>query len=197
MTIEEILDVQNLGISGDMILIEYKSSEPIERFSWGELIPSLSNYGVVVVDFYGIGEILLRKFIRKSGKEYALILDALRDIKVVKVGPGAVSYGELLTEVSPSYDPQIFLKHYYSIMTRISRLPKKPRYMIVFGLSHYIHFEPDSSMKALLTAVSSIPAEDLVKIVLVNKEILNEAQLSLLREVSTIVGVFEDGDLVF
>jgi hypothetical protein len=197
MTIGGIFDIQGLGLSGDIILVEYTSNEPVENVSWGELIPSISNYGVVVADFYGIGEILLRKFIRRSGKEYTRVLDALRDIKVVKIGPGAVSYGELLVEISPTYDTQLFLKHYYSILSRISRLPQKPRYMVIFGLSHYIYFNPDSSLKSILTAVSAIPAEDLVKIAFVNREILQDAHISMLRELSTVVAEIRDGELVF
>ncbi|WP_367883341.1 hypothetical protein [Thermococcus peptonophilus] len=58
------------------------------------------------------------------------------------MGPGTASYGEVLEDIVPTYEPQNFLRNYYSILSKISRLPRKPRYGIMFGLSHYIYFNP-------------------------------------------------------
>ncbi|WP_245250260.1 DUF257 family protein [Thermococcus stetteri] len=181
---------------GDIVLIKYTSTEPVERVAWGEVIPSLHDHGIVSIDFWGIGEILVRKFAKTSGIEYTKILDVMREIKVIKVGPGAISYGEVLEDIVPTYEPQNFLRNYYSILSRVSRLPKKPRYVVMFGLSHYIYFNPEKALKSILTAVSTIPIEDIAIINFVNTSILKEEHIGILEELSTKIAEISGGRLV-
>jgi len=180
-------DVLSFMTPGDVVLIEYQSREPIENLTWGELLPAIRTYGVVVADFFGIGEILLRKFMRRGDVDYSSVLELLKDLRVVRVGPGTVTYGEILEDVVPSYDPHTFLRDYHSIMSKISRLPQKPKYMVTFGLGHYIHFDPVNAIKSILTAVSTIPAEDLVIINFVNADVIKRAHLAILEELSTAI----------
>jgi len=179
---------------GDVVLIEYQSQEPIENLAWGELLPAIASGGVIVVDFFGLGEILLRKFVRKKHVDYSATLEILKNLKVVKVGPGAVTYGEILEDVVPSYDSHQFLRNYHSIMSKISRLPQKPKYMVTFGLGHYIHFAPDDAVKAILTAVSTIPSEDLITINLINTDIIDHPHLAILEELSTAIVEVSKGE---
>ncbi|WP_297550465.1 DUF257 family protein [Thermococcus sp.] len=188
-------DVLSFMAPGDVVLVEYRSREPIETLAWGELLPAIGEGGVVVVDFFGMGEILLRKFMRRGEVDYSSIIELLRDLKVVRVGPGTVTYGEILEDVVPSYDPHTFLRSYHSIMSKISRLPQKPKYMVTFGLAHYIHFNPENAIKAILTAVSTIPAEDLVIINFINSEVIKRSRLAILEELSTAIVEVSEGNI--
>ncbi|AHL23282.1 MULTISPECIES: DUF257 family protein [Thermococcus] len=187
-------DVLSFMTPGDVVLIEYQSREPIENLAWGELLPAINAGGVVVVDFFGMGEILLRKFMRRGDVDYSGVLELLKDLRVVRVGPGTVTYGEILEDVVPSYDPHTFLRSYHSIMSKISRLPQKPKYMVTFGLGHYIHFNPENAIKSILTAVSTIPAEDLVIINFVNADVIKRAHLAILEELSTAIVEVSGGE---
>ncbi|GAB6134589.1 DUF257 family protein [Thermococcus prieurii] len=187
-------DVLSFMTPGDVVLIEYQSREPIESLAWGELLPAINAGGVVVVDFFGMGEILLRKFMRRGDVDYSGVLELLKDLRVVRVGPGTVTYGEILEDVVPSYDPHTFLRSYHSIMSKISRLPQKPKYMVTFGLGHYIHFNPENAIKSILTAVSTIPAEDLIIINFVNADVIKRAHLAILEELSTAIVEVSGGE---
>ncbi|WP_297467031.1 DUF257 family protein [Thermococcus sp.] len=188
-------DVLGLMTPGDVVLIEYHSREPIENVAWGELLPAISDDGIVVVDFFGMGEILLRKFMRRGDVDYSRVLELLKELKVVRVGPGTVTYGDILEDIVPSYDPHTFLRSYHSIMSKISRLPKKPRYLVTFGLANYIHFNPENAIKSILTAVSTIPAEDLIVINFVNSDVIKRSHLAMLEELSTAIVEVSDGTL--
>ncbi|NJE29732.1 biotin synthase [Thermococcus sp. 18S1] len=174
---------------GDVILIEYDPTYPVEEFSWGVLIPALlERDGVVVADFFGIGGILFRNYTRKvTGKEYSGVIELIKKIKVVKIGPGSTSYGDVIGEVVPAYDSHTFLKNYYTIVSRISHSPTKPEYFVTFGLGHYIHFGRDEAIKAILTGISTIPLEDWVGIHFINAGVLRSEHLAMLEEIASMV----------
>ncbi|NJE04427.1 DUF257 family protein [Thermococcus sp. MV11] len=181
---------------GDTILIEYKPSYPVEDFSWGILLPALAGrYGVVVADFFGVGDVLFRNYARRiSGREYSRVIELIKRIKVVKIGPGSASYGEVIEEVVPAYDPQTFLKNYHAVIGKMSRSPVKPEYFVTFGLSHYIHFGGDEAVKSILTGISTIPMEDWVGIHFINKDVLRKEHLAMLEEIASMVfQVSEEG----
>ncbi|ASJ07864.1 biotin synthase [Thermococcus siculi] len=174
---------------GDTVLIEYDPTYPVEEFSWGFLIPVLLDRdGLVVADFFGVGNLLFRNYLRKvSGREYSKAIEFIKKIKVVKIGPGSASYGEVVEEITPSYEAHAFLKNYHTIITRMSRLPTKPEYFVTFGLGHYIHFGRDEAIRALLTAVSTIPMEDWVGIHFINEGVMKRERLAMLEEISSMV----------
>ncbi|WP_297421476.1 DUF257 family protein [Thermococcus sp.] len=174
---------------GDTVIVEYEPYYPVEDFSWGLLMPLLvETDSVVVADFFGVGNLLLRNYARRvSGKEYSRLIGLVKSIKVVKVGPGLASYGELLMDISPSYEPGSFLKNYHTIISRVSRLPTKPEYLVTFGLGHYVHFGGDNAVKSLLTGVSTIPLEDWVGIHFVNEAVVRREHLAILEEMASMV----------
>ena len=176
------------ALRGDIVLIEYSSTYPLEISAWGEVIPLLASEGLVVCDFFGVGEMFFRKYVRRlPGKAYSEFLELLRDIKIVKVGPGTATYGDIIEELVPTYDPHIFLRNYHSIMSKVSRMPQKPKYFVSFGLSHYIHFNPEEAIKSLLTAITNIPMEDLLGVHFVNKDIVKKEHLAMMEEIATFV----------
>ncbi|NJE85151.1 biotin synthase [Thermococcus sp. CX2] len=174
---------------GDIVMVEYPSVYPVEEFSWGLLIPMLVDRGVVVIgDFFGVGDLMFRNYIRRiSGREYSRIIEIIKKIKVVKVGPGSASYGEVIEEVVPVYDSHSFLKNYHMVVNRMANCPAKPDYVLTFGLAQYIRFGGDEAMKAILTSISTIPMEDWIGIHFVNVDILSPEHLAMLEEVSSIV----------
>ncbi|WP_297507947.1 DUF257 family protein [Thermococcus sp.] len=188
---EDTLEKLLLGeaLRGDVVIIEYSSLTPVERTAWGKLVPLLkANGNLVITDFFGIGDTLFRKYLRRlPGKAYSEFVELIKDIKVIKIGPGATTYGEILDEMVPTYDPHIFLKNYHAIMSRISRLPQKPKFLLSFGLSHYARFNPDGALKSIITAVTNIPMEDLIGVHLVNKDILTRENLAVFEEIATFV----------
>ncbi|ASJ10013.1 biotin synthase [Thermococcus sp. P6] len=179
---------------GDNVIIEYGSSYPVEMFSWGFLVPALvERNGITVVDFFGVGSILFRNYVRKvSGSEYSRIIEFLKKIKVIKVGPGTVGYGEVIDERIPVYDPQTFLREYYAIVNRITRFPMKPGYLVTFGLSHYVHFGGDKAVKSLITGLTTIPMEDWVSVHLLNVDVLEPTHLAMLEEMAPVVFQLSD-----
>ena len=180
---------------GDIVIVEYEPYYPVEDFSWGLLMPALVESGTVVVDFFGVGNLLLRNYARRvSGRGYSRLIGLMKRIKVVKVGPGSASYGELLLEITPAYEPGPFLKNYHLIISRVSRLPSKPEYFITFGLGHYLHFGGDEAIKSILTGISTIPMEDWVGIHFVNEAVIRREHLAVLEEIaSAVFRVSRDG----
>jgi len=177
------------ALRGDIVFVEYTSTYPLENLAWGTVIPLVKSSGdLVVCDFFGVGEMFFRKYIRRlPGKSYSGFLEILRGIRVVKVGPGATTYGEIIEELVPTYDPHIFLRNYHSIMGKVSRMPQKPKFFVTFGLSHYIHFNPEEAIKSLLTAITNIPMEDLLNVHFVNMDILKREHLAMMEEMATFV----------
>ncbi|NJE05225.1 biotin synthase [Thermococcus sp. M36] len=174
---------------GDIVLIEYPSLYPIEEFSWGFVIPLVTERdGAAVGDFFGVGNILFKNYVRRlSGKKYRELIEMIKRIKVVKIGPGSISYGEVIEEVVPTYSVQSFLKNYYSVINRIGHLPTKPGYFLTFGLGHYIHFGGSDAMKAILTGLSTIPMEEWATIHFINEDLISREHLAMLEEISSVV----------
>ncbi|NJE60347.1 DUF257 family protein [Thermococcus sp. 21S7] len=181
---------------GDIVLIEYRSTYRIDGFAWGFVIPALARVGSIVIwDFFGIGNLLFKNYARKmKGEEYVRILELLKDVRIVKIGPGSISYGEVIEEVTPSYRVQDFIKNYYTTIQRMERLPLKPTHVITFGLANYINFGGNETLKHILTALSTIPMEDWATLNFVNVDILTAEQLAILEEIAAAVFfVSEDG----
>ncbi len=174
---------------GDLILVEYSPTYPVGEFFWGFLVPRLiERGGVVIGDFFGIGDMIFRNYTRKiSGKEYSSLIELIKEIKVVKIGPGSASYGEVLEEITPTYESHGFLKNYHTIINRMTHSPAKPEYFVTFGLANYLNFGGKAAMKALLTSISTIPMEDWVGIHFINVDVLEKDQLAMLEEIASIV----------
>lgn len=175
--------------SGDIVLIEYSPRYPIEEVSWGLVIPELiKTHNLVVADFFGVGNLLFKNYVRKlTGRRYRELLEVIKRIKVVKIGPGSISYGDVIDEIVPTYDPQGFLKDYYSILNKVGRLPYKPDYFVSFGLAHYIHFNRELAIRSILTSLTTIPMEEWVDVHFINFEILDRETLAMLEEVASII----------
>ena len=185
--IEELL--LGKAMRGDVVIMEYSPRIPIERTAWGKVVPLLkANGNLVIVDFFGIGDALFRKYLRRlPGKDYSEFVEMVRDIGVIKVGPGATTYGEILDEFVPTYDPHIFLKSYYAVMSRITRLPQKPKYIVSFGLSHYVYFNPEGAVKSLTTAITNLPIEDMIGVHFLNTDVISRGELAIIEEAATFV----------
>lgn len=185
--IEELL--LGKAMRGDVVIMEYSPRIPIERTAWGKVVPLLkANGNLVIVDFFGIGDALFRKYLRRlPGKDYSEFVEMVRDIGVIKVGPGATTYGEILDEFVPTYDPHIFLKNYYAVMSRITRLPQKPKYIVSFGLSHYVYFNPEGAVKSLTTAITNLPIEDMIGVHFLNTDVISRGELAIIEEAATFV----------
>ncbi len=174
---------------GDVIILEYPPTYSLERFSWGFLIPALMDRGkVVVVDFFGIGDITFRSYVRGiGGGEYSKILELIKELKVIKVGPGGGSYGEIIDEIVPTYEPQSALKSYHGVINRLVNSPTKPDYMVTFGLAMYLHFGGEGAIRSLLAGLSTLPVEDWAWVHLVNRETLPKEKIAIIEEVSSMV----------
>ncbi len=134
-----------------MVLIEYTSTYPLEEFSWGFLIPRLVKRGEIAIGglLWSGGSPVQELHTRAPPvKAYSRVLELIKRIKIVKIGPGSASYGEVIDEVVPSYNPQDFLKNYHAIVNRMIHSPTKPEYFVTFGLAHYIRFGGDGAIKA-------------------------------------------------
>ncbi len=185
---------------GDIMLIEYSSLYQIEKLAWGSIIPSLVQDSTLVVwDFFGVGNLLFKNYIRRCVKpiESVRLVEVLKKIKVVKIGPGTISYGEVIEEISPSYKSQEFIKNYYSTIQRMERLPLKPTHLVTFGISSYIAFGGEETIKNILMGLSTIPMEDWVTINFVNVDTIKRNHLAMLEEIATdVVFVSSEGIIV-
>ncbi|WP_457752286.1 DUF257 family protein [Thermococcus sp.] len=172
---------------GEMILVEYSSRVPIEEIAWDMLAPAFMEKGdVVVVDFLGVGSLLFKNYERKlPGKDYSKILELMKRLKVIKVGPSTANYGEVIETLVPSDDSKSFLKNYHTLMNRIAKLPSKPEYMLVFGFAEHIYFGGEAVLKNLFTALATIPFEDWAVVAFINFEVLKPEQIALLEGISS------------
>ncbi len=172
---------------GEIILVEYSPRVPLEEFAWEILAPSLAERGeVVVVDFLGVGSILFRNYERKTpGKEYRRLLELMKKLKVVQIGPSISNYGEVIESLVPSEDSKSFLKNYHTLINRIAKLPTKPDYMLVFGFAEHVYFGGDGVLRNLLTALATIPIEDWIVVAFINFEVLKPEQIAILEGVSS------------
>jgi len=172
---------------GEIVLVEYSSRVPIEELAWEVLAPSLVERGdVVVVDFLGVGSLLFRNYERKApGREYTKLLELMRKLKVVQIGPSTSNYGEVIETLVPSEDSKSFLKNYHTVINRIAKLPSKPEYMLVFGFAEHVYFSGAAVLKNLLTALATIPFEDWAVVAFINFEVMKPEQIAVLEGISS------------
>ncbi|WP_048058196.1 DUF257 family protein [Pyrococcus yayanosii] len=175
--------------NGDVVLIEYPSTFPSHRLLWETLIPELAEgFDIVIDDFFGVGDLLFRAYIRRiTAEEYKKIMDIVGSVKVVKIGPGKVSYGRLVEEIPLTYDVSEFIKLYYpSIRKVISKASKKVVFITV-GLSEYLYFGGDKALQTILFSRSSLPIEDWTSIYLLNTSLVPAQALAALEEISPLI----------
>lgn len=178
-------------VLGDIVLIKYFFNVFVEKIVWGEIIFFIYDYGIVLIDFWGIGDIFMRKFVKISGVEYMKIFDVIREIKIIKIGFGVVLYGEVFEDIVFMYELQNFLRNYYFIFSRIFRFFWKFKYVVVFGFFYYIYFNFEKVLKLILIVVGIILVGDFVIISFVNISILNEVYIGIFEEFSIkVVEVF-------
>ncbi len=184
---------------GDRVLMEYEAKLPISKIAWRYItrciLEILEDEPIIIFDFYGIGDIMFRNYLRSiSGEEYRQLIEAKRNIYIFKIGPGGASYGEIVGHERVYLDPESFLKGYYTMVQRVLSLPRKPRYAVVFGISEYLYFAGSSGLFNLINVISTIPIEDWVTIVLLNIDAVDEKQRAILEEISSwVVRLGEEG----
>ncbi|AIF68484.1 hypothetical protein PAP_00185 [Palaeococcus pacificus DY20341] len=174
---------------GDVLLIEYPSNYPIEDLVWGEIIPEIAESSLVLIDdFFGVGDLMFRNYVRKlSPSEYKRFFKIVKKIKVVKIGPGRASYGEIINEIPVSYDTHDFLNNYYMSINKVAKTQTKPLYFISIGISEYLYFGKEKALQTLLITRSYLPIEDWASIYLINKDMLGKEAVALLEELASWV----------
>ncbi len=173
---------------GGIVLVEYPSNYPIEDFVWGMLLPAISEQEIIVDDFLGIGDLTFRNYLRKeSGKKYKTILDTVKNIKIIKIGPGRGSYGNVINEIPLTYDTQEFMDRYYSCLKRLVAEFGKPAYFLTFGMAEYLYFGGEKAIRTILTLQSVLPIEDWTSIYFINKDLIDMNHLAILEEISSSV----------
>lgn len=174
---------------GDRVLIEYTSDVPISKVMWENIIRHiLDNETVIVFDFYGVGDIMFRNYLRSVvGREYKKLIGSKRNVYIFKIGPGGASYGEVVGQEKVYVDTENFLKAYYSMVHHALSLPRKPRYAVVFGLSEYLYFTGSSGLFNILNVISTIPIEDWVTVAPLNVDAIDPKQKALIEEISSWV----------
>jgi len=182
---------------GDRVIIEYEPLADGEGVIWGSIISAMLNEGdITVIDIYGVGDIMFRNYVRlAAGKEYRKFIEGKKHIHVFKVGPGNPSYGEVLGEEKVYSGTENFMKAYYWMMRRALRVPRRPRYLVIFGISEYLHFTGDSGLYNLLYVTSSLPVEDFVTIVPLNIRAIDPKVLAVVENVASHVISLTDGSL--
>ncbi len=174
---------------GSTVLVEYPSNYSIGDFVWGTLLPSIpEGEQVIVDDFFGIGDLTFRNYLRKeSGERYKTLLNALRNIKLIKIGPGRGSYGTVINEIPLTYDTQEFMDRYYSCLKRLVTEFGKPAYFFTFGLAEYLYFGGEKAIRTILTLQSVLPIEDWTSIYFINGSLMDSRHLAILEEISSSV----------
>lgn len=183
--------------AGDFVVVEYPSLYPLENLIWGELIPSLSNHEILIDDFFGVGDLLFRDYIRKSPPEkYKALMESTKRIKAIRIGPGRTSYASVVEEMPVTYEISEFMRNYYNALTKLSSPSTKVEYSITLGISQYIYFGGDKALRAILFTRSMLPFEDWTSIYFVNSDILDKQQIAVLRELaSKSIKIKKEGDL--
>ncbi|USS40645.1 DUF257 domain-containing protein [Thermococcus aggregans] len=174
--------------AGDLVIVEYPSTYPLENLVWGELVPSLSGHEILIDDFFGVGDLLFRDYIRKSPPEkYKLLMELTKRIKAIRIGPGRTSYASIVEEIPTTYDIPEFMKNYYDALTKISSPSTKIEYLMTLGISQYVYFGGDRALRAILFTRSMLPFEDWTSIYFVNSDIMNKQQIAIFRELASKV----------
>lgn len=181
----------------DKLLLEYRSLEMIEDFIWGRLIPELIEEStVLVVDVYGVGDVLFRNHIRKAKiSEYKPLIQAKKRIYVFKLGPGNPSYGNIVGEDKLRLNPDDFLKEYHWMIRKVLNLPEKPKFLAVFGISEFLLFHGKNALKNIIHTASALPVEEWVTIIPLNVSAVQDEFIAVLEEFSTHVALLEGGEL--
>lgn len=182
---------------GDFILVEYPSLYPLENLIWGELIPSLSNREILIDDFFGVGDLLFRDYLRKSSPEkYKVLMESTKKIKAIRIGPGRTSYASAVEEMPVTYEISEFMRNYYNALMKLSSPSTKVEYSITLDISQYIYFGGDKALRAILFTRSTLPFEDWTSIYFVNNDILDKQQIAVLRELaSKSIKIRKEGNL--
>lgn len=190
---KEVLRLIPLLQPGDRVLVEYTPDITLRDLEWKEIMRSFVKDGTVIVfDFYGIGDIMFRNYLRTlAGRDYRGLIEAKRNIHVFKFGPGGASYGQLAAEEKVYSDTESFLRSYYSMIRRTLNLPQKPKYSFIFGLAEYLYFTGKSGLYNILHATSTIPLEDWVTFVFLNTEAVGHFERAILEEISSWVLVLK------
>jgi hypothetical protein len=182
---------------GDFILVEYPSFYPLGDLVWGEIIPSFSSHDILIDDFFGVGDLLFRDYLRKSSpQKYKEVMESTKRIKAIRIGPGRTSYASIVEEIPLTYEISEFMKSYYDALMKLSSHSAKVEYSITFGISQYIYFGKDKALRAILFTRSTLPFEDWTSIYFVNSDILDKQQIAVLRELaSNSVRIQKEGTL--
>ncbi|MCD6560108.1 biotin synthase [Thermococci archaeon] len=185
--------------TGDVVIIEYPSGYPMEEIVWGEVIPEISRENTVLIDdFFGIGDLMFRNYMRRlEPPEYRKIFKIVKNIKVVKIGPGRASYGKIVNEIPITYETQIFLDNYYLSINKIMKESTKPLYFVSIGVSEYIYFGKEKALQTLLTTRSFLPVEDWSSIYFLNRDMLPKEALAIMEDIAShIIEIKREGEPV-
>lgn len=185
--------------TGDVVIIEYPSGYPMEEIVWGEVIPEISRENTVLIDdFFGIGDLMFRNYMRRlEPPEYKKIFKIVKNIKVVKIGPGRASYGKIVNEIPITYETQIFLDNYYLSINKIMKESTKPLYFVSIGVSEYIYFGKEKALQTLLTTRSFLPVEDWSSIYFLNRDMLPKEALAIMEDIAShIIEIKREGEPV-
>ncbi|WP_456366214.1 DUF257 family protein [Thermococcus sp.] len=188
-----------LGIlePGDRALIEYDPKAPVELLLWRDVVPQIvDESSLLVVDWYGIGDVLFRNYLRKApGKEYQFLIEAKKKVYVFKVGPGHPSYGQKIGEEKVYTDPEDFMRAYYWMIRKAVNLPQKPRHLLILGLAEYVYFAGPQGLQNIIQVTSAIPVEDWITIVPVNRRVLSAAELGILEDIASHIAEFSGEEM--
>ncbi|AMM54332.1 DUF257 family protein [Pyrococcus kukulkanii] len=176
--------------NGDIAIIEYPSTFPAHELLWDNLVMSfIKEFEVVIDDFFGVGDILFRTYIRRvSPEKYKRVMESIvGNVKAVKIGPGKISYSEIVEEIPLTYDLSEFIKLYYPGIREILAKSSKRVIFITVGLAEYLYFGGERALETILLSRSVLPIEDWTSIYLLNLDLAPEKSVAALEEISPLV----------
>ncbi|ASJ16114.1 biotin synthase [Thermococcus chitonophagus] len=176
--------------NGDVAIIEYPSTFPVHDLLWDSLVMNfIREFEVVIDDFFGIGDVLFRTYIRRiSHDRYREVMEkVVGKVKAVKIGPGKISYSEIVEEIPLTYDLSEFIKLYYPGIREILAKSSKRVIFITVGLAEYLHFGGEKALETILLSRSVLPIEDWTSIYLINLDLAPEKSVAALEEISPLV----------
>jgi len=171
---------------GDIVIVEYHPDSKSDRVIWEFILQSLATRGSVVVgDFYGVGDVSFRSYIRAiGGEEYGRIMELIKNIRIIKIMSGAATYGEVIEEINPSYTASSFLLSYHSIINKLLS-SAKPEYLLTFGVAQYVRFGGMNALEGLVSATGAIPIEDWTTIHFINVDALKKEELAVVEDMAS------------
>ncbi|AFK23353.1 DUF257 family protein [Pyrococcus sp. ST04] len=176
--------------NGDVAIIEYPSTFPVHELLWDNLILNfIEEFEVVIDDFFGIGDIMFRTYIRRvSPEKYKMIMEnVVGNVKAVKIGPGKVSYSEVIEEIPLTYDLSEFIKLYYPGIREILAKSSKKVIFLTVGLAEYLYFGREKALETIILSRSVLPIEDWTSVYLLNIDLAPEKSVAALEEISPLV----------